>query len=49
MAGSWDRAYTRRQAIGIGAAGAGAFYLAACGGDSSTAGGRDVSVVFVLE
>jgi ABC-type glycerol-3-phosphate transport system substrate-binding protein len=50
MAGSWDRAYTRRQAIGVGAAGVGAFYLAACGGGSSTSsGGRDVSVTFDFE
>ncbi|HEX2161212.1 MAG TPA: ABC transporter substrate-binding protein [Thermoleophilaceae bacterium] len=49
MAGSWDRAYTRRQAIGVGAAGVGAFYLAACGGDSGSSGGRDVSVVFDFE
>jgi len=49
MAGTWDRAYTRRQAIGVGAAGVGAFYLAACGGDSSSSGGRDVAAVFDFE
>jgi ABC-type glycerol-3-phosphate transport system substrate-binding protein len=49
MAGSWDRAYTRRQALGVGAAGVGAFYLAACGGGSSSSGGRDVAAVFDFE
>jgi sn-glycerol 3-phosphate transport system substrate-binding protein len=49
MAGSWDRAYTRRQAIGVGAAGAGALYLAACGGGSSSDSGRDVAAVFDFE
>lgn len=49
MATSWDRAYTRRQAIGVGAAGLGAFYLASCGGGSSADDGRDVAAVFDFE
>jgi ABC-type glycerol-3-phosphate transport system substrate-binding protein len=50
MAGNWERAYTRRQAIGVGAAGLGAFYLAACGGgESGSSGGRDVAAVFDFE
>jgi ABC-type glycerol-3-phosphate transport system substrate-binding protein len=49
MARTWDRGYTRRQAIGVGAAGVGAFYLAACGGGSSSSGGRDVAVAFDFE
>src|SRR6476661_4044208 len=49
MAASWDRAYTRRQAIGVGAVGIGAFYLAACGGDSGSSGGRDVAAVYDFE
>ncbi len=49
MGPSWQRAYTRRQALGVSAAGLGAFYLAACGGDSGSSGGRDVSVVFDFE
>jgi ABC-type glycerol-3-phosphate transport system substrate-binding protein len=46
---SWQRAYTRRQALGVGAAGIGAFYLAACGSDSASSGGRDVAAVFDFE
>jgi ABC-type glycerol-3-phosphate transport system substrate-binding protein len=49
MATRWDSAYTRRQAIGIGAAGIGAFYLAACGGESGTDSGSDVAAVFDFE
>jgi ABC-type glycerol-3-phosphate transport system substrate-binding protein len=46
---SWQRAYTRRQALGTGAAGLGAFYLAACGGGSASSDSRDVAVVFDFE
>lgn len=50
MASTWDRAYNRRQALGVGAAGIGAFYLAACGGEgSSNTGGRDVTVTYDFE
>lgn len=49
MGTSWDRAYTRRQALGVGAAGLGAFYLAACGGESGSSGGRDVAAVYDFE
>jgi ABC-type glycerol-3-phosphate transport system substrate-binding protein len=45
MGSTWDRAYNRLQAMGVGAAGIGALYLAACG-DSGSSGGRDVAVVF---
>lgn len=49
MGTSWHRAYTRRQALGAGAAGVGALYLAACGSDSASSGGRDVAAVFDFE
>lgn len=50
MGTSWDRAYTRRQALGVGAAGVGAFYLAACGdGGSGSSGGGDVAAMFDFE
>jgi ABC-type glycerol-3-phosphate transport system substrate-binding protein len=49
MGTSWDRAYTRRQALGVGAAGLGAFYLTACGGGSSSGGGTDVAAMFDFE
>jgi ABC-type glycerol-3-phosphate transport system substrate-binding protein len=49
MGTTWDRAYTRRQALGVGAAGVGAFYLAACGGSSSSGGGTDVAAMFDFE
>jgi ABC-type glycerol-3-phosphate transport system substrate-binding protein len=46
MGSSWDRAYTRREAFGVGAVGLGAFYLAACGADAGSSDGRDVAVMF---
>jgi ABC-type glycerol-3-phosphate transport system substrate-binding protein len=49
MGSSWDRVYTRRQALGVGAAGVGAFYLAACGGGAGSEGGRDVAAVYDFE
>lgn len=46
-----SRGYTRREAIGAGAVGVGALYLAACGGggSGSSDGGRDVAVTFDFE
>jgi ABC-type glycerol-3-phosphate transport system substrate-binding protein len=49
MARNWEGGFTRRQAIGAGAAGLGALYLGACGGESSSGGGSDVAVVFDFE
>ena len=49
MGTKWDRGYTRRQALGVGAAGVGAFYLAACGGGTGSDGGRDVAAMFDFE
>jgi ABC-type glycerol-3-phosphate transport system substrate-binding protein len=49
MGSHWDRTYTRRRALGVGAAGIGAFYLASCGGDASGGGGRDVAATFDFE
>jgi len=50
MGNGLDRAVTRRQALGLGAAGLGALYLTACGGDTSSgAEGRDVAAVFDFE
>ena len=50
VASGLDATVTRRRALGLGAAGLGAFYLAACGGSSTGAGaGRDVAAVFDFE
>lgn len=49
MGSTWDRTYTRRQALGVGAAGVGALYLAACGDGGDSSGGRDVAAVFDFE
>jgi len=49
MGANWGRTYTRRHALGVGAAGIGAFYLGACGGTSGASDGRDVAATFDFE